>query len=410
MIEYGLLGKKIEHSFSPIIHKQFGDYRYELIEKNEKEIDSFLREKSFKGINVTHPYKKKAREYCDYIDETAKATDCVNTILNKSGKLYGYNTDYYGFLYMFNKIKIEIEQPKVLIVGDGATSNVVKTALSNLNYVNIKVVSRKGLYNFHHTDYFSDTNILINCTPLGIFPHEYDDYPVNIEKLQQLKIVIDLNYNPLRTKLLLNAKEQNCDICSGLLMLIAQAKKSSEIFQTKSISDKVVDQLHRKMKKELSNIVFIGMPGSGKTTIGRLIAKRMNREFIDTDEEIRKSQGKEPAKIIIDEGEERFRELEKTIIKRDLMTFQKVISVGGGAVEGAENRNYMRFNSIVILLKRNLQNLDIEGRPLSLEGVEKLFAKRKKYYYALSDGVVENNEIESTVEKVIQLYETVTNN
>lgn len=229
-MEYGLLGERLVYSFSPMIHEEFGDYKYELIEKNKGEINSFFKERNFKGLNVTNPYKKIAKQYCDYLDEVSKKTGCVNTIVNKSGKLYGYNTDYYGFLFMLNRMNIRIKDPLFLIVGNGATSVMAKTVLFDLGYKNIKIVSRRGERNFKDLYYMEDTNILINCTPLGTYPHENDDYPIDIRKLKELKVVIDLNYNPIRTKLLLDAQRIGCKVYSGLLMLIAQAKKTAELF------------------------------------------------------------------------------------------------------------------------------------------------------------------------------------
>lgn len=408
-MEYGLLGERLVHSFSPMIHEEFGDYSYELIEKNKGEINSFFKERNFKGLNVTNPYKRIAKQYCDYLDEVSKKTGCVNTIVNKNGKLYGYNTDYYGFLFMLNRMKIRIKNPLFLIVGNGATSVMVKTVLFDLGYKNIKVVSRRGERNIKDLDYMDDTNILINCTPLGTYPHENDDYPIDIRKLKELKAVIDLNYNPIRTKLLLDAQRIGCEVHSGLLMLIAQAKKSAELFGIGLNQETAIEEIYCRLRRKLLNIVFIGMPGSGKTVVGQKIAKKMNRFFVDIDEEIQKEQGMTAEEIILEKGIEYFRRIEKQIVKNQLLTFSKIISTGGGVIESKENINYLKYNSVVIFLNRDLNKLETIGRPLSqggLKGLKELYNKRNPIYLQESDIVINNNdEIESAINEVLSVYE-----
>lgn len=413
-MEYGLLGERLAHSFSPMIHEKFGDYKYELVEKSEEEINSFFEERNFKGLNVTNPYKRIAKQHCDYLDEIAKKTGCVNTIVNKNGKLYGYNTDYYGLLFTLNRIKIRIKNPLFLVVGNGATSVMTKMLLFDLGYKDIKVVSKRGERDFKDLDYMADRNILINCTPIGTYPHENDDYPIDIRKLKELKVVIDLNYNPIRTKLLLDAQRIGCEVHSGLLMLIAQAKKSAELFGIGLNQETAIEEIHCRLRRKLLNIVFIGMPGSGKTVVGRKIAKKMNRVFVDIDEEIQKEQGMTAEEIILEKGIEYFRRIEKQIVKNQLLTFSKIISTGGGVIESEENINYLKYNSVVIFLNRDLNKLETIGRPLSqggLKGLTKLYNKRNPIYLQESDIVINNNdEIESAINEVLSVYEKIIDN
>lgn len=315
---------------------------------------------------------------------------------------------------MLNRIKIRIKNPLFLVVGNGATSVMTKMLLFDLGYKDTKVVSRRGERDFKDLDYMADINILINCTPIGTYPHENDDYPIDIRKLKELKVVIDLNYNPIRTKLLLDAKRSGCKVYSGLLMLIAQAKKSAELFGIGLNQETSIEEIYCLLRRKLLNIVFIGMPGSGKTVVGRKISTKMNKVFVDIDEEIQREQGMTAEEIILEKGIEYFRRIEKEIVKNQLLTFSKIISTGGGVIENKENINYLKYNSIVIFLNRDLNKLETIGRPLSqggLKGLIELYNKRNPIYLQESDIVINNNdEIESAVSEVLIMYEKIIDN
>ena len=408
-MEYGLLGKNLIYSFSPIIHKEFGEYQYELIEGDEAKIRAIIKKKNFKGINVTNPYKVLVKDYCDYLDKSAKSTGCVNTVVNKDGRLYGFNTDYYGFLYTLKKTSFSNKKVSFSILGAGATAKMAKTALADSGFQNVKVITRNDIEHHDIEKLISDTEILINCTPVGVFPNVDESYPIDITKLTKLVYVFDLNYNPLRTKLLIEANKLGCRTNSGLLMLVAQGKMASEIFQDKKIDDSTIDDVCGKIRKKLSNIVLIGMPGSGKTTIGKELANMMNREFVDIDRCIERREKNSISNIIQTKGIEYFRQIEKEIIKKELLSLSKVISTGGGAVEDRENLGYLMYNSVVIYLKREINELDVNGRPLcqgGLDVINNLYDRRSSRYIQLSDHIVKNDKsISKTAEEIIKWYE-----
>lgn len=408
-MEYGLLGKKLIYSFSPMIHKYFGDYKYELVECSEEEIRLILSEKKFKGLNITNPYKIMAKEYCDKLDESARKTGCVNTIVNKNDGLYGYNTDYYGFLYMIKKIKFIKEESPFSIIESGATARMSKVVLEDLGYQSIKIISRKDIQNHNVEELIKDTEILINCTPIGVYPLVDESFPVEIKKLNKLKHVIDLNYNPLNTRLMIEADELGCKVNSGLSMLVAQGKKAAEIFLNKKIDDDLIDKIETKIRKRLLNIVLIGMPGSEKTVIGRELAHRIDREFVDIDNCIENLHKMTIQKIIEDKGIRFFREFEKEAIRKELLSFSRVISTGGGVIEDRENWRYLKYNSQVIYIERDLDQLDTKGRPLSQGGLDRLnsiYEKRNPVYKKLSDYRINNNKsLPETVEEIEKVYE-----
>lgn len=408
-MEYGLLGKKLIYSFSPMIHKYFGDCEYELVECSEEDIRLILSGKKFKGLNITNPYKIMAKEYCDKLDESARKTGCVNTIVNKNGSLYGYNTDYYGFLHMIKKIKSIKKESPFSIIGSGATARMSKVVLEDLECQSIKIISREDIKNHNIEELIKDTEILINCTPIGVYPLVDESFPVEIKKLIKLKHVIDLNYNPLNTRLMIEANELGCKANSGLSMLVAQGKKAAEIFLSKKIDDSLIDEVERKIRKRLLNIVLIGMPGSGKTVIGRELAHRINREFVDIDNCIENLHKMTIQKIIEKNGIRFFRELEKEVVREELLSFSKVFSTGGGVIEDRENWRYLKYNSQVIYIERDLDQLDTKGRPLSQGGIDSLnniYEKRNPIYKKLSDYRVKNNKsLLETVEEIVKVYE-----
>lgn len=408
-MEYGLIGKKLIYSLSPMIHKYFGDYEYGLVECSEEEIRLILSEKKFKGLNITNPYKIMAKEYCDKLDESARKTGSANTIVNKNGSLYGYNTDYYGFLYMIKKIKFIKKESPFSIIGSGATARMSKVVLEDSGCQSIKMIFREDIQNHNIEELIKDTEALVNCTPIGVYPLVDESFPVEIKKLNKLKFVVDLNYNPLNTRLMIEADELGCKANSGLSMLVAQGKKAAEIFLNKKIDDDLIDKLETKIRKKLLNIVLIGMPGSGKTVIGRELAHRIDREFVDVDNCIESFHKMTIQKIIEEKGISFFREIEKEVVRKELLSFSKVISTGGGVIEDIENWRYLKYNSIVIYIERDLDQLDTNGRPLSQGGIDMLnniYEKRNPIYKKLSDYRIKNNKsLPETVEEIEKVYE-----
>ena len=313
-MEYGLIGKKLEHSFSKEIHNMINSYNYELKEISSENIDSFLKEKNFKGINVTIPYKETVIPYLDYIDDKAKLIGSVNTIYNKEGTLYGYNTDYFGLKALIIKSKVEIKGFTALILGTGATAKTAEVVLKDLEVSSIKFVSRTRKDNAISYDdaenLYTDVDLIVNTTPCGMYPNN-EELIIDLEKFKNLKLVVDVIYNPLKTNLCLLAEKLNIPYASGLYMLVAQAIYASGIFTDCLVDTNKIDEIYHKILKNKRNIVLIGMPSSGKTTIGNLLSNVINKNLIDTDKLIEEKIGMSIKEHINSFGEESFRKIEK---------------------------------------------------------------------------------------------------
>ncbi|EJU19574.1 putative shikimate dehydrogenase [Peptoanaerobacter stomatis] len=398
MIEYGLLGKSLTHSFSKSIHSQIDDYDYTFIEKQEQDAKEFIKSREFKGINVTMPYKKTVLEFCDELSNTAKKIGCINTLINKNGKLCGYNTDYYGIIRMIEKSQIDIKDKKVLILGSGATSDTAREAAEYLGASKITFVSRKGNIKFDDYDKFYDSEIIINCTPVGMYPNNLKIL-VDIEKFNNLQGVCDVIYNPVKTRLLIEAEKKGIKTSNGLIMLVAQAVKAAELFTGKKYDANIEDKIIENLKKNISNIVIIGMPGSGKTTIGKEISKISGKKSVDIDEIIERETGKDISQIFRDYGEEYFRQKEKEVISRIGKENNQIISTGGGSILDYENYLSLKQNSRIYYIKRPLDKLAVDGRPLSSGGInvlEKLYEQRHSLYENFADFEIDNDNIERT--------------
>lgn len=398
-MEYGLIGEKLSHSYSPQIHAALGDYDYRLCPLSPEELNHFLKKKEFRGINVTIPYKKDVIPYCDALSPEAEAIQSVNTIVKQpDGTLWGHNTDIAGFIAMLNRAGIEAEGKKAVILGSGGTSQTAQVALKMMQAREIVVISRTGKENYQ-TLYqnHADAQLLINTTPVGMYPAN-GLTPVDLDKLPCLESVADVIYNPEKTALLLQAEERKLKCISGLHMLVAQARKAAELFTGKQLSEALDDAIVRKIKCETLNLVFIGMPGCGKSTIGQLVAQKMNRPLIDTDAEIEKKAGKTIPQIFAEDGEAYFRSLEADVIHAVCAGHGAVITTGGGSVLRKENRNAIRQNSRVCFLQRPLPLLSRTGRPLSkdADAVEALWKERKHLYLQTADFIVENNDTAET--------------
>lgn len=411
--KYGLLGRKLGHSFSPQIHKALGGYEFGLFEKEPEEIEEYMTCGGFKGLCVTIPYKRQVMEYCDEISEVAMAANSVNTIVRRDdGSLYGDNTDYFGFRYMVESEGFAIEGRKCIVLGAGGVSGTVKKALLDMGAASVTLISRSGEDNYENISRHFDAQIVVNATPVGMYP-DGGISPVDINLFSNCEGAIDLIYNPLRTKLVLDAQKVGIKACSGMKMLVAQAARGCKLFTGKDTSSEEIDFLTGRLEREQANIVLIGMPGAGKTSIGKALAEiigeeaevakseKVGREFVDVDCLIEVETGRAPADIIEQDGEAFFRDIETEILRKALKSTGKVIACGGGIVEREENYHILRENSIVIYIKRNIEELPVSGRPVSkARGIEAIFESRAPKYEAWSDFSVDNIGVEATAKAI----------
>ncbi len=406
MERYGLLGEKLSHSLSPLVHSMLGSVPYSLFEKSPDEAENFIKNGDFAGINVTIPYKVKAYESCDVLSPEAESIGAVNTVVRRQDKLYGYNTDYFGFIYSLQKSGTDVRGKKCLVLGSGGASRAVIAALETLGAGEIKVISRTGEDNYGNVSRHSDAGIIVNATPLGMYPN-CGVSAVELTEFPECEFVYDLIFNPLRTKLLLEAERLGIPFADGLTMLVAQAKKSSDLFLGAERDDGIIDEICRKVRAKTANIVLVGMPGSGKTAVGKLVAEATGKRFVDTDDEIVNRDGRPIPEIFRQDGEEYFRRVERDVI-RDLGNGTGlVISTGGGCVTVPENRDPLRQNGMVIRLDREVSKLAKRGRPLSLGGeLGEMLEKRAPLYDSFSDFTVKNETSpQDAAREIISLFE-----
>ena len=396
-MEYGLIGEKLPHSFSKEIHEKLGYYKYSLKEIKEDELKDFILNKDFKAINVTIPYKQAVIPLLDEISSDAEAIGAVNTIVNRGGILYGYNTDFGGMRALIERVGIVLKYKKALILGTGGTSLTASAVCARLGAKEILRVSRTGrdgaiTYEQAYADH-SDADVIINTTPCGMFP-KLDGCPIDIGRFTKLSGVIDAVYNPLNTRLVLSAKERGISAEGGLYMLVAQAVLAAELFLDKELdtvplTNKIYDEIYFDKR----NIVLSGMPSSGKSTVGRIIADKLKREFIDTDSLIVGREG-EISRIFAEKGEGYFRDIESEVI-RDLSSLSgKVISLGGGAVLRPENVRALRQNSEIFFIDRSVEYLTpTNDRPLADEKakIERLYNERIDTYMDTADYIIDGD-------------------
>ena len=407
-----LIGNKLSHSFSKDIHTSFGEYDYTVNEITLAEVKNTILNTKFDGINVTIPYKSEVIPYLDEIDPVAKAIGAINVIVVKNGKKIGYNTDVEGMIYMIKRENISLKNKKVLILGRGGTSKTANFVAQTSGAKEILFVSRQGdgMYpndvNYENIYNHTDTEIIINTTPVGMYPNNYSSI-IDISKFPKLVGLVDAIYNPLETQMTFEAKKKNIKCTLGISMLVAQAKYARDLFVGNVGDDDIIEKVIENLSKKVTNIILIGMPGSGKTVIGKQIAEKMNRKFFDVDEEIIKKHGKSIPEIFEKEGEEYFRKEEIQIMKDLGKERGIVISCGGGVVKKEQNDFSMKQNGYVVYIKREIENLSKKGRPLSsdMESLEKLFKERSPKYENLCNFEVENNlTIEKCVETIMEKY------
>lgn len=401
-MQCGLLGRKLSHSYSPAIHAHLGDYDYSLFEKEPKELEAFLRRGEFDGINVTIPYKKTVMPYLDATTDMAKKLGAVNTIVRQDGKLIGHNTDYFGFHSMVRKSGVSPAGKKCLVLGSGGASNVVVAVLEELGAA-VTVISRSGENNYTNLAQHSDAALIVNATPVGMYP-DTGVSPVDLALFPNLKGVLDLIYNPARTKLLLDAQQRGLAAMNGLWMLVAQAKAAAQLFTGSEIPESKIAEVFATMKSQMENVILIGMPGCGKSTVGRLVAEKWGKTFVDADTEIEKMAKKTIPKIFSEDGEGAFRAMETRVLAHLSKQSNLVIATGGGCVTREENFPLLRQNGKLFWLQRDWSKLPTEGRPLSQsQRLAEMYESRAPLYRHFADCIIDNNrEIEDTVNAILE--------
>ena len=391
MLHCGLLGETLGHSYSPMIHHELGDYDYQLFEVPRERLDSFLTSGSWDGLNVTIPYKKAVVPYCTELSDAAAKLQSVNTIVRRpDGTLYGDNTDLYGFLYMVRRSGISPAGKKALVLGSGGASVTVKAALEQLG-AHVTVISRSGPDNYTNLDRHADAEIIANTTPVGMYPHN-GSAAVDLKQFPCCQGVLDIVYNPARTALILQAEELGIPHASGLSMLVAQAKRSSEQFSGTPIDDSALERVECIIHSRLRNIILIGMPGCGKSTVASALGAALNREVVEADALIAEKAGMSIPEIFARSGEEGFRALETEVLAEQGKRSGIILSTGGGCVTRRENYPLLHQNGTIFCLTRDLSKLPTDGRPISQStDLSQLYARRKPLYAQFADVTVSND-------------------
>ena len=397
---YGLLGARLGHSWSVPIHAALGNDAYQLYELEPPELAPFLRREDIGGLNVTIPYKRDVMPLCDGLHPTAKAIGSVNTIVRQpDGALVGYNTDIDGFLYMAHRAGISLNGKKVVILGTGGASLTAQAAARQARAREIAVISRSGPDDYDHLDRHADAEVLVNTTPVGMFPHT-GAAPVDLTRFPRCQGVLDVIYNPRRTALVLQAESLGIPCSDGLPMLVAQAKRAEEHFFRRAIPDQENERILAQLRQETCNIVLIGMPGCGKTTVGQALAALSGREALDLDQQIVEKAGKPIPQIFAEQGEAAFRALEQEVVAEAGKLTGKLLLTGGGVVTVPENYGPLRQNGRIYHLVRDLDALPTEGRPLSQStDLRALWETRAPLYARFRDVVIQNS---GTVQETAQ--------
>ena len=391
MLRCGLLGEKLGHSYSPEIHKMLAGYEYRLYERRAEELESFIKGGEWDGLNVTIPYKKAVLPFCDELGERARLSGSVNTLVRRAdGSIFGDNTDMFGFECLLRVNGIEPAGMKALVLGDGGACASVRAVLDSLGAETV-VISRRGEDNYNNLDRHRDAGIIVNTTPLGMYPKN-GVQAVDLTEFPNCRAVLDIVYNPARTALLLQAEELGIKHAGGLHMLVAQAKRSSELFTGTRIDDNEIGRVERELMHRMMNIVLVGMPGCGKTTVAELIGGMTGRRVQDVDTMIEQRAGITIPEIFAQSGEEGFRALETQIITETGAQSGTVIATGGGSVTRQENYAPMHQNSVIVWLQRDIDKLPRDGRPLSARAdLDKMYRRRVPMYTAFADMTADNN-------------------
>ena len=398
----GLLGRKLGHSYSPAIHAMLADYAYKLYEKEPEDLEGFLTTFPFQGLNVTIPYKKEVVKFCDELSPLARELGSVNTLVRLGdGRLFGDNTDAWGFDQMLARVGVDCRGKKALVLGSGGASVTVQAVL-RLAGAKVVVISRSGENNYHNLEKHADAAILVNTTPVGMYPN-VGVSPVDLSRLPRLRAVLDVVYNPARTQLILDAEARGIPCESGLYMLVGQAVRASEHWTGSRISTETREAVWKQIGATMKNIILVGMPGSGKSTVSAMLGKRLGRKAVDADVDITERVGPIPA-YITNNGEEAFRKVETQSISELCCQSGLVFATGGGCVTRPENYPLLHQNGTIVWIQRDLDKLPTNGRPVSQrDGVEAIFEKRKPLYERFADIAVDNNgDVRETVEQILK--------
>ena len=387
-MKYGLIGWPLGHSFSVKIHRQLGNRDYQLYPLREGELEAFLRRPDLGGLNVTIPYKKAVIPYCASLSGTAREIGSVNTLVFTERGIIGHNTDCTGFLTMTERAGISMAGRKVVILGTGGTSLTAAWCAKKLGAAQIVKIFRGGADNYGSLERHRDAEILINTTPVGMYP-DNGASPVQLSSFDGLKGVLDVVYNPLKTELILQAEALGIPCSGGLPMLVEQAAAAHRLFFGREPEAEVTERVLEALRREQENIVLIGMPGCGKSSVGRLLAGLLKRPFLDLDEAIQREDGRTPEQIIQQDGEAAFRDAETAAVKRAAKETGLVIACGGGVPLRTENVRALRQNGKILWIRRKLEELAVEGRPLSAD-LPALYEKRRPYYEAAADLALDN--------------------
>ena len=409
MLRCGLLGRTLGHSYSPAIHAELGDYEYKLYEKEPQELAAFLQSGEFDALNVTIPYKKDVMAYCAELSPAARRIGSVNTLVRrKDGTLYGDNTDADGFAYMVKTSGVGVAGKKALVFGSGGASVTACDVLKTLGASSVTVISRSGPDNYENLDRHADAEILVNTTPVGMYPKNGVS-AVDLEKFPDCRGVFDVVYNPARTALLLQAEKLGIRHAGGLSMLVAQARRASELFTGSQIANAEIMRIERKLAREMQNIVLVGMPGCGKSVVGAALAKRLGRPLLDSDALVTQTAKTPIPEIFRVQGEGAFRALETQALRELGKRSGAVIATGGGSVLREENYDLLHQNGVIVWLRRALSALPIDGRPVSQSvALDELYRTRKPRYRRFADCIVDNcGSVDDAVNKIMEaLHET----
>ena len=414
MLRIGLLGERLSHSHSPAIHRELagGRYTYELFERAPHELEAFMKGHEWDALNVTIPYKQAVMPYLDVISDEAARIGAVNTVTRLAdGRLHGDNTDYFGFSSTLRACGCAVAGKKALVLGNGGAAATAVAVLSDMG-AHVVVLARSQdtvggvIPELYDTVYerHADAAVVVNCTPVGMYPRLVGQTLIHPAMLPNLTAVFDMVYNPARTALLQEARDAGIPAYNGLLMLVAQAKAACERFTGESLPDSCIPPIVESISRQTENVILIGMPGSGKSTVGRLLANTMGRRFVDTDRLIVEMAGKSIPAIFAEDGEEVFRALEHEVVLRVGMESGQVIATGGGVVTRAENHAPLSQNGRLVFLHRDLDKLSREGRPLSESTpLSAMLEARLPLYRAFADCEADNNATpEDTVRRILQ--------
>ncbi len=405
-MKYGLLGRRLPHSLSPLIHTKTGALPYELFEIEPECVEEFFKKREFDGINVTIPYKKTVLEFCDELSPLAKRIGAVNTVVKRcDGTLYGDNTDYYGLYCTFEKNGISPKGKKALILGTGGSSLTARAVLEDLGAGQIVYISRSGENNYSNLHLHADAAVIVNTTPVGMFPDRIKESPLDLGIFPNLQGVVDIIFNPLSTALVLDARQRGIKTSGGMTMLVRQGFRAAEQFLSCSYTEEEMEKAEREVLETVGNIVLVGMPGCGKSTLGKLLSETLGREFIDTDALIEEKHGNIP-EIFKNHGEEYFRSLESEAVFEASIKQGKIIATGGGAVLKEENRRYLHHNGKVIFLNRDVNALPKDGRPLSQGNgaLEEMYKKRLPIYRQTCDfELCVQNDVSENLNKLLEI-------